>query len=259
VLAVLAGCGRLGFDGVTDAAVDAPADAPAIDARVCVNPVGHDEDADSLDDACDNCPHAANLDQRDEDGDDVGSACDYTPGVQQLTLFDPFLAARSEWIYGGAITFANDTMIMPGVGDSLGAYLVAAPGADVFVTGGVIDRAGAGSRQFSLQLDEPAGTAAYYCELYDNGASLTLNFQYTFDGSAFMNVANAPIPGRLDAGAVEMVLVHAPPNMVCLATWKGTQYVAPGVIPAGILPERFHLAANNVDATLDYFVRISTP
>jgi hypothetical protein len=52
MLVTAAGCGRLAFD----APASAP-DAVAADARVCVTPVGHDEDLDGVDDACDVCPH----------------------------------------------------------------------------------------------------------------------------------------------------------------------------------------------------------
>jgi hypothetical protein len=253
---VVAGCGRWGFDSPRTNADGAP--DVAIDARTCTAPIGHDEDADTVDDACDGCPHLANDDQRDADGDGVGDACDDSAAAQRIALFDPFTAARSEWAFAQGVTPGADVLAMPGINDSLGARLLAPPATDVFTTRGMIV-GGAGSKQFSLQIGELATTGHYYCELYDDGANLILGFQYTFDEIAYNSVAQVPLPGRLDNGELTMTLVHAPPAMRCLAVWKGISYEASGAIPAGITPEAFHIAANDVDATLDYFVRISTP
>ena len=63
LVVVVVGCGRLSFDPTQ------------IDARTCTDPVGHDEDGDGIDDACDVCPQIAD-DQRDSDGDAVGDACE---------------------------------------------------------------------------------------------------------------------------------------------------------------------------------------
>jgi hypothetical protein len=118
---------------------------------------------------------------------------------------------------------------------------------------------GVRSRQFSLQIGEAVGVDHYYCELYDNGTTMGLNFQYSFDGQVYNGVDSVVVPGRLQNGDVRMTLSHDPPNMRCLATWPGVDYEASGAIPGGIPANEFHIAANNVDVTLDYFARISTP
>ncbi|HEY0254761.1 MAG TPA: hypothetical protein VGC41_24715 [Kofleriaceae bacterium] len=85
LLVVLAGCGRIGFG---DQAID-HADA-RLDARSCV-PVGHDEDGDGIDDACDVCPSDRDPEQADRDGDGVGDACDARPDApgDALVFFEP--------------------------------------------------------------------------------------------------------------------------------------------------------------------------
>lgn len=57
-------------------------------------------------------------------------------------------------------------------------------------------------------------------------------------------------------GFASLTLVHEPPNMRCLATWKGIAYEASGPIPTDIPADEFFVAANNVDLAADYFVRI---
>ena len=80
---VLAGCGRLGFER-GDVAGDAGDEDGA-------GPTGHDEDADGVADAVDDCPHLAGP-QLDGDGDGVGDACDPHPteAGDRLLLFAGF-------------------------------------------------------------------------------------------------------------------------------------------------------------------------
>jgi len=89
VVAMLAGCGRLGFD---DRSVDgAPSDAKP----TCG---GHDEDGDGYGDACDDCPVDPDPDQADRDGDGVGDVCDPFPDSpgDRLAVFMPNTDAASD-------------------------------------------------------------------------------------------------------------------------------------------------------------------
>jgi hypothetical protein len=56
----------------------------------CIEPIGHDEDGDGIDDACDLCPQS--IDDVDRDGDAVGDACDPRPDdvCEQRLRFDGF-------------------------------------------------------------------------------------------------------------------------------------------------------------------------
>jgi hypothetical protein len=259
VLAATA-CGRFGFSGRAgdmDAAADARADA-APDARPCANPVGHDEDHDGIDDACDDCPETADPAQLDSDGDGVGDACDLDAAAEHIALFDPFLVVRPDWTFSQGITVSGDQLHIPGISDSLGAHLVQPPAVDVFSVSGMLT-GGTGMKQLSMQIGSTSMPAHYYCELYDDGATLQFKFTYSYDGISHTEVALQDVPGALDASAVKMTLVHEPPNMRCLATWKGVDYEASGPIPNGIPAEDYFIAANNVDLDADNFVRISTP
>ena len=51
-----------------------------------VNDAAPDADGDGVPDAQDNCPAAANADQRDGDGDGLGDACDQCPGTPAGSL-----------------------------------------------------------------------------------------------------------------------------------------------------------------------------
>jgi len=66
-------------------------------------PVGHDEEQDTVDDACDNCPSYGNDTQGDGDQDGLGDACE-APGDPALwstvASFEPFVAPPTGWDLG---------------------------------------------------------------------------------------------------------------------------------------------------------------
>lgn len=118
----LGGCNALfGLDPTTRAERDAPvSDAAAIDAAVVdggadaavdatpdaggCHPLGHDEDGDGADDACDNCPATGNPAQKDADGDTVGDVCDPSPiadddiiHFDSFTVTNPWAGVRGSW------------------------------------------------------------------------------------------------------------------------------------------------------------------
>jgi hypothetical protein len=118
----LGACGRMGFDpiatgdgGATPG--DTPRDTAGDTSMSKCEETGHDEDADGIDDACDQCPHVADPTQPDADGDGVGDACDPSGATsERIVFFDPFTspAPLAAWvdISGGATqTFTGDSVL----------------------------------------------------------------------------------------------------------------------------------------------------
>src|SRR5262245_55740167 len=89
------------------------------DTGPCIAPNQDDEDADGVFDACDNCPHVAQLpgDRIDSDLDGIGNACDPHPGKRDtLVLFSGFqtlppgfeTAGGAPWqVSGGKLAFSG--------------------------------------------------------------------------------------------------------------------------------------------------------
>jgi len=249
LIALLTGCGRLAFD--------ATGDANRSDGTSCI-PIGHDEDGDTIDDACDVCPQRTD-NGLDSDGDGVGDECDVSPLRQTRVLFDPFTSQRSEWssVLG---TYTGDAVRFDSLVGGTGAALAAPPGRETFELTGDLVFADASMAQVLLAIGEaqPA-TASYYCELLDEGSSVVLQFTYTLDGSTFMNIATAPLPGRFDSGPFRIVYEHTPPTSTCWAEWKGERVSVTGTNPAGVQLEQVGIGLFQVRADMLSFVRLANP
>ncbi|GFD91571.1 hypothetical protein KUL154_03040 [Alteromonas sp. KUL154] len=67
--------------------------------NACPNPSGNDTDNDGVDDACDNCPNTANVDQMDSDGNDIGDVCEQkenSPEIESVIPGVPSCGDRGE-------------------------------------------------------------------------------------------------------------------------------------------------------------------
>jgi hypothetical protein len=249
-IASLAGCGRLGFD------------PPAGPGGHACTPVGHDEDGDGIDDACDVCPHIADPAQLDSDGDGVGDVCDPEPTNprQHWVLFDPFTQPLPAWVYDPAAQITQDMLHLPGAVNSVAAYLVDPPAVDHFETSGPINSLGTGQHQFSMAIFSTTNPTRYYCELYQGAAGgYYLSATYSLNGMTFPSIQQTPLSGMFPAtGRVTLSLDNAPPQVTCHVHYGAVDAMAGGTIPSGITPDRFHVDANGLDISLDYFVRIAT-
>src|SRR5687768_3207914 len=124
MLVVAAGC-----DAVFD--LEHIPDAPPCTA------VGHDEDGDGIDDACDACPFSFENDN-DEDEDGLALACDPDPQTPNTILtftgFEPRTRGEFSTVDG---SFAADAFQVTGVGSSHMAWTQPLPEAGIWIIAGV--------------------------------------------------------------------------------------------------------------------------
>jgi hypothetical protein len=249
VLMVVSGCGRLGFESIDGGG--------ARDARPCPTPVGHDEDHDGIDDACDGCPHVVDPAQIDSDGDGVDDVCDPSPLVpgQHIAFFDPFIGPRAEWrIRGVTPVYGGDSLVVDTRTSAILAEVAVVPAKDYFELGGSI-----GQTTMDVQVTlyvSSAGPGTYYCEVVDfGGGDVHFDRAYTVDGSSYFTGVIFQMQSPLANGRLTLSMNHLPPNMTCATSWPpgGT---ATESIPGGIPADVVGLLAQHCVLELDYFIWI---
>jgi hypothetical protein len=246
---VLAACGRVGFD-----AHDSGSSRPCI-------PVGHDEDGDGIDDACDGCPHIADPDQIDSDGDGVDDVCDPNPSSprERIVFFDPFTSARPEWTVGGnpAPTYTGDSLVVDTRAGSFSLELGSVPSTDHYEFGGALG-AQVGVDIKAEVYTHSSGPGYYYCELYDPAdGNVYFDLAYTFDSVNYLTGPQQHMQAPLQNGDFRLAMRIAPPNVVCRTTWSpgGTD---PEPIPSGVVAQTLGFGVYAVELRLDYFIEIHT-
>lgn len=247
---MLASCGRVAFD---------VAGSDADGSTVCATPVGHDEDADTVDDACDVCPHLHDAGQADGDGDGVGDACDPRPADagERIVYFDPFVVRRPEWAFTIPVTYANDQLEIDASTGAGRFYLSTVPVDDVYeLAGTIINAAPVIGRQLTLYADQ--GPPIYYCDLYDDLVTPKWQISSTYDLTQFDQLAIATGASPLTGGAVRITLDHRPPNLSCSTTLPATPNTLVAPIPAGIAPTSVGFRVQRIHMVVDYFIQIHT-
>lgn len=275
VVLATASCGRFGFgnhgddtsdDASTDGTADGTSDGMNSDAAIdgtqqvtCMNPVGHDEDADGIDDKCDKCPHKPDPAQIDTDGDGVGDVCDPSNTTNQtIAFFDPFTSQLPGWsIVGSATrTYTGDAVVvdsMPGV--SADYMMSFTPQDDYIEIGGAVLTSYTGSRQITVNARQSA--AKYYCELF-NDTTFFIALTHTLDGSSFTGDDSQSLSGTLDPRAVTLAMSRSAGNAVkCNASWPGSQMLQ-ATVPTSINANQIGFYIQRLQVRIDYFIVIRT-
>ncbi len=247
VVTILCGCGRIDFDGVV--------------APPCI-PVGHDEDADGIDDACDVCPHIADPDQADADGDGVGDVCDPHPAspIDHIAFFDPFISLRPEWTVtanaSATAVLGNDTLDV----DTRGAYfamqLPIVPTRDVFQYGMVVRTGAPGTTRRQLTLISGQSLANYYyCDLTGDATSSAM-FGITYQsGGVYMPLVTKSVVGPIENTELTLRFTIDGSGSACTTSWPANTPAASATNPA-VSPAYVAVDLNGLDASYTYFIQI---
>jgi hypothetical protein len=248
VLTCTLACGRVGFEPVTSTSK-----APCV-------PVGHDEDGDGIDDACDVCPHIFDPDQADRDGDRVGDVCD--PHVDQpidhIALFDPFTSMLPIWTLGGTYTYTGDAISVQASGGYwAGVPALPPPTNDAFAIGGRVTQLGPSNQhQVAIEIaPSPPSPAVYYCELYEFTGSDGVNLNFSYDGMSGSNDGHVPLPA-LSGADVTMEFQQEQGVLGCNGSVAGMSGSVTGPVPTGIVGARAWPQVVDADVELDYFIQI---
>lgn len=236
------GCGRIAFDPLA----------------TC-EPVGHDEDRDGFDDACDGCPHIAEADQRDGDRDGVNDPCDPFPFVarERIAFFDPFVAQRPEWRFSGmSPSFIGDSLFVDTRALSIRASQAIVPATDDITMAGHLGAARTTNRGVTISAWDP-GPGVLYCELFGDATKGKVAFTYTLDMMTWMEVV-ASYGGVIENGDFLLEMRHGTADVGCYTTWPVPMPYVLGPLPTDIAPTELGFDADGIELRLDYYIQIHT-
>lgn len=253
-IAMLAGCGRIGFD--------APADA----ANVALE---HDEDGDGIADAVDNCPFLANADQANRDTDPLGDACDREPTNprQRLAYFNPLRATDPDLEITGLGTWTRgvDGFQFDGGGSPAGngqlTARVPVTDAEIWIGATIVSRrAQAASAQLAIALvDRDAANPFYYGQLYDDSTGMVCSVS-EWTGSAYVGRGTQALASPLHPGEVELMLAvrTAPLQIDVRGGWPGELYMTAALAPNYAGADRIAITTEGLVLELRYLAVVAT-
>ncbi len=248
-LPFIVACGRVGFADL------------ATDAQACAGAVGHDEDGDGIDDACDGCPHLVDPAQIDSDGDGVDDLCDPHPlePRERITVFDPFITLDPAWSTSSQnFTVAGDAITLDAVQTFITLRRAGALDHDVMQLAGTFEAESAAGMQHQITLlQSAAGKPEYYCELDSTGTDGKLGLTETLDGVTY-NVYTRTTADVISDGPVTLQFAVDAPDERCTTSWPTTDGAIAATIPTDIAPLFHGLGAYGVRIRLAYYIEIHT-
>jgi hypothetical protein len=226
----------------------------------CEAPIGHDEDGDALDDACDPCPFDTSNDG-DADQDGIALACDPDPSTaNQVLLFSGFdeVSRASLTLTGGG--FADDAYHVTGTGS---AQLIANvdPAAIWVVAGvGVNRREGTGYSEIGYVFDAtvaPMSTQlnGFLCVLgYGNSQDYVETYQRQRPlGDTGTIHSPSPIDMATFKGAIRGSYQRGgSPATSCSFVGEQGEVAVSGTPLTDLTPGKLALFAQGVDADFHY-------
>jgi hypothetical protein len=224
----------------------------------------HDEDHDDAGDACDPCPHIAEVGAArfaDADHDGVGDLCDPQPtiGRQVWVIFDPFTGPpMPHWKNPGAASFGVDQMTLK----DGNLRLEVSTGELRIVVAGQLSDLGAVPRKLSLGLGKHTDGSYYYVETYETAVEHRLKIT-KYDGTTYTNAAATALSDGIPVGmfAWEIDQSVTAQRVSVAARHAATAYgpiETTTTAPSLYATSNIELGADNLTAAYDYIVVIRT-
>lgn len=264
VLAVLAGCGRIGFDDQNapgDGADDSDGDGVAAASDNCpamANADQNDEDGDGLGDPCDPCPPHA--DNTDTDNDGVGDACDPRPMAagDSITHFAGFATLPADLVLDGTWAISGGTIRVTGSLDELtAATWVSTSPSETVSTVVRIDA------MFGTNNARPVGVIHEYAKATRDGTTCVFGINPS-NLEVYAIADNRTTAGLILVGTTasvgttsEFVSTRTGSQYRCDATRLTTPMMATNNLSS--TPNRVGLHARSASATYDWVMVVSSP
>jgi hypothetical protein len=225
-----------------------------------VQPAGHDEDGDGIDDALDNCPHIAGS-TADGDGDGVGDLCDPHPGTpgDSIGLFSGLGPGTSP--FSDIIGFTEEPDGIRHVGDA-SLFLTRSFGtARIEIGFDILAIIGTGQHQIGAGVDRCADPY-YFAELNDNnGATVHHCAVFSYDptnGYVPLDVVDIP-PLHTGRGIMRIDVDATAHTYETVAGWDGELCNAAAPTPQYSGGLKLHYSLNGLDLLIRYIMIIDSP
>jgi len=254
LLALVAGCGRIGFDSIATSD-GTPSDGTPL--------TGHDEDGDGIPDPGDVCPHVPDPAQADQDGDRVGDACDREPTNPRQSITAFFAMTPEEMgVTIGAGAWTRDADSWHNAADSYARLEVAVPIDNVDLWFGAdVTAKGVPAYQLAIITSYIGNQPYFYGELYERMGGPNVARVIQYDGTTYVPQAETPLASGLHLGSatVHVTIDAATAPVYSLeAGWAGEPYTVSAPAPGHTPQPIFNVTVQHVTVDVRYVIVIAT-